>query len=683
MTFDPLGLYAKSPSMAATTAQLNLPELEGKLVKDGKVVLEDGSIFTTKVAIDYVWNIPALSKRLGFEEERVRKHLYKYSKNPDILNPELKAYLPPLGGLTIYVFGDINRLNEKGTETCVRVHDSCCGSDVFCTDICTCRPYLVFSINAAVDCAQRGGVGVVVYFQKEGRSLGEVIKYRVYNARRAQEGGDRAEMYFHQTESIAGIRDARFQNLMPDALLWLGLERIDWLCSMSNEKFDALVEAKIDIMQRVALPDMYVPAHADVELNAKIASGYHADKIEKQEIIGELRNLEMVRSRCRKVYELAKAGKTKHFRLHPENLPVAVDLVLDTIKQNYPDLKVPYHSRWRHFDQADLNELVESWKCDEIEKARRMIDLVTISVLLDAGAGPQWHYLDQQQREWRRSEGLAVASFEMFTSGVFSSDPALPCRVNALGLKQMTLDQVRKGFQVSKNNPLVGLEGRYGLMQRLSKALKQYPEYFGYELARPGNIVDYVLKQAKDGKVSVHVPWQAVIEGLESIWPENSAGVRRGDVWHYFSMKNLGEPGSDLVPFHKLSQWLTYSLLEPCENFLGLKFEDLDLLTGLAEYRNGGLFVDTGVLQTSEDHMNGRSSFDVGSELVVEWRALTVCLLDEVADLVRAKLNKTKEEMPLAAILQGGTWAAGRRIAKEKRPDASPPIVVRSEGTVF
>jgi hypothetical protein len=205
-------------------------------------------------------------------------------------------------------------------------------------------------------------------------------------------------------------------------------------------------------------------------------------------------------------------------------------------------------------------------------------------------------------------------------------------------------------------------------------------EYFGKELCRPGNMVDYVMKHVVDKKVSISVLWTAVIYGYESIWPKNMAGVRRGDVWVYNPMKQIGHPGSDLIPFHKLSQWLTYSLLEPFES-LGVKFTDMHLMTGLAEYRNGGLFVDMGVLQ-AKNPMSGHA-YDTGSELVVEWRALTVCLLDKVAEEVRKKKGMTKEELPLAKVLQGGTWAAGRAIAAEKRSDKSSPIAVRLDGTVF
>jgi hypothetical protein len=277
---------------------------------------------------------------------------------------------------------------------------------------------------------------------------------------------------------------------------------------------------------------------------------------------------------------------------------------------------------------------------------------------------------------------LAVATFELFKEGIFSSDVCLPYRVNSQGLRSLKYHDFEKGFQLSKANVMVGAKSRFTLLQRLADALEAHPNFFGKEVCRPGNIIDFVLKTATaDKKISVRALWQPIIEGLESIWPENSSGVRRGDVWVYNPLKRSGETASDMVPFHKLSLWLTYSLLEPVER-LGYKVTDLDLLTGLAEYRNGGLFVDTGVLIPTAPNV-GKLHWDIGSELVVEWRALTVCLLDELADRVRKILKMNKDQLPLARVLQGGTWAAGRALAAQKRKDGSAPINVRSDGTVF
>jgi hypothetical protein len=281
-----------------------------------------------------------------------------------------------------------------------------------------------------------------------------------------------------------------------------------------------------------------------------------------------------------------------------------------------------------------------------------------------------------------RSEGLALATFDMFVDGVFSSDVALPCRVNAHGLKNLSLKQFCKGFQVNeKTNPLLGAKTRFEMIQRLADALVDHPDFFGKEVARPGNVVDYVLRHTVDNKVSIRVLWRAIVEGLETIWRKNLASVKRGDVWVYSPLKKIGQAGSDMIPFHKLSQWLAYSLLEPIE-LLGIQFTDMHLMTGLAEYRNGGLFIDTDVISPREPLIAGRE-YDAGSEMIVEWRALTVCLLDLVAEEARRQLNMTAEQLPLAKILQGGTWAAGRQIAARKRENKAPPIKVRSDGTVF
>merc|ERR1712147_320956 len=245
----------------------------------------------------------------------------------------------------------------------VRVHDECIGSDVFGSDICTCRPYLIYALQHAVETAQRGGVGLVVYFRKEGRSLGEVIKFRVYNARINQQGGDRPEMYFHHTEAIAGIRDARFQTMMPDVLNWLGLRRIDWLCSMSNEKYEAIVGAGIQVMQRVTLPEDYVKESMKVELDAKIASGYHSDSIDKDQIASELMQLSAIRHQCSKLYDLGKKGGLGFFTVDESKLPKAVEATEKSIKEKYPTLNVPPHSRLRHFDSAHLDQLLAGWPC--------------------------------------------------------------------------------------------------------------------------------------------------------------------------------------------------------------------------------------------------------------------------------------------------------------------------------
>ena len=212
-TLDPLGMFATRPTMSATSACMTIPELQQKnqLESDGTIVNSDLTINCVKCAIDLVWNLPLLAAKLHMDEQQMRQALAASTQNEHVLDATRRTYLPPVGGITVYFFGDIAKLQEKTTEVAVRVHDECSGSDVFGTDICTCRPYLIFALQGAVQCAQRGGVGMIIYFRKEGRSLGEVTKFRVYNARKRQQGGDTAANYFKQTEGIAGIRDARFQ----------------------------------------------------------------------------------------------------------------------------------------------------------------------------------------------------------------------------------------------------------------------------------------------------------------------------------------------------------------------------------------------------------------------------------------------------------------------------------------
>jgi len=678
-TFDPLGMTAHPPTIAACKAHLDIEELKD-LVPDGEVVMDNREIVTSKCAVYYAWNIPQLAPRLDLSEEELRQALFKYSNDSRLLDPKVRTYIPAVGGCTIYTFGDARKIRDPNTEVVVRVHDECIGSDVFGSDICSCRPYLIFALREAVKCAQRGGVGIVVYFRKEGRSLGEVIKFRVYNARLNQEGGDRPETYFQHTEQIAGIRDARFQTMMPDVLNWLGLKRIDWLCSMSNEKYEAIVGAGIQVVNRVDLPPDYIKDSMKVELTAKIASGYHFT--EKDNVDGNLTDLATVKRQCNKLYELGKQGKLHFFQIDESKLKDAVALTEETIRSNYPDAsKVPPHSRLRHFADKDIKALLAGWDCDDVEKARRLVDLVTVSVLLDAGAGPGWQYSAHGRKPIGSSEGIAAASLELFVSGFFSSDPALCSRVNSMALKRLTREALSRGLQVSADNPILGMPGRIQILQALGAALDSEPEFFGKEVPRPGNMVDYLLKHANGKNLQLEHLWKVCIEGLASIWPIQPSGMR-GDIWEHSSLHITGQPGSDLIPFHKLTQWLVYSLADVCEVSMGLKVLGMDALTPLPEYRNGGLLVDTGVLKLKDPSWFSKE-VSVGSELVIEWRALTVVMITKLADALRKKMGLSAEQLPLASVLEGGTWAAGRVIAKQLRIDGSSPIRLRLDGTVF
>jgi GTP cyclohydrolase II len=283
------------PTIAITRARLDLHEMQdalaaGRLKNDGAVVHDNGSISVVKVAIDPVWYLPGIAERFGTTEKALRRALFEQTAGmfPELVTrPDLQVFLPPIGGTTIYLFGDVAKLNEPRTQITCRVHDECNGSDVFGSDICTCRPYLIHGIEECARGAQAGGLGVIIYNRKEGRALGEVTKFLVYNARKRQEGGDAAAAYFERTECVAGVQDARFQQLMPDAVHWLGLKRIDRFVSMSDMKHDALTSQGVEIVERVPIPDELVPADAHVEIEAKKAAGYFSPTPQKpQDLTG-------------------------------------------------------------------------------------------------------------------------------------------------------------------------------------------------------------------------------------------------------------------------------------------------------------------------------------------------------------------------------------------------------------
>jgi GTP cyclohydrolase II len=279
------------PTIAITRAHINLPEIlprfrNSGLKPDGRVLLESGEIRVTKAAIDPVWHLPGMARRFGLAESDLRRTLFEETGGmfPELVTrPDLEVFLPPIGGQTIYLFGEVERIGDPGAVIACRVHDECNGSDVFGSDICTCRPYLIHGIVECARGAQEGGLGIIAYNRKEGRALGEVTKFLVYNARKRQEGGDAASAYFERTECVAGVQDARFQQLMPDVIHWLGLRRIDRFVSMSDMKHDALVAQGVEIVERVALPDELVPADAHVEISAKKAAGYYSPEQQKPE----------------------------------------------------------------------------------------------------------------------------------------------------------------------------------------------------------------------------------------------------------------------------------------------------------------------------------------------------------------------------------------------------------------
>jgi GTP cyclohydrolase II len=279
------------PTIAITKAHLDIHEIQdalaaGRLASDGEVVQRNGGISVVKIAIDPVWYLPGIAERFGTSEMGLRRALFEQTGGmfPELVTRlDLQVFLPPIGGTTVYLFGDVEKLSDARTLITCRVHDECNGSDVFGSDICTCRPYLIHGVEECARSAQSGGLGIIVYNRKEGRALGEVTKFLVYNARKRQEGGDAASTYFERTECVAGVQDARFQQLMPDVIHWLGLTRIDRFVSMSDMKYDPLIGQGIDIVERVPIPDNLIPADAHVEIAAKKAAGYYAPEPPKRD----------------------------------------------------------------------------------------------------------------------------------------------------------------------------------------------------------------------------------------------------------------------------------------------------------------------------------------------------------------------------------------------------------------
>jgi len=395
-----------------------------------------------------------------------------------------------------------------------------------------------------------------------------------------------------------------------------------------------------------------------------------------------------VRERAHRMLAIGLEDKLPSFRIDLDRMNSTIDLVLETTRKAYPSFDVPFHSRWRHFVTDGDNRWAAvadrtDWP-DRAARARAEFDLAIVSVFLDAGAGPSWRYHDPKTGSAiGRSEGLGLASLAMFTGGAFSASPREPLRADADVLANFGVTDLERGMQVSEANPLVGLNGRADLLRRLGRLVASKPDIFGSrDTPRPGGLFDRLAMLADGGKLPAPAILTELLQQLGPIWPSRLTlgGIALGDCWRHPAL-TTADATSGLVPLHKLSQWLAYSLIEPLQN-AGIEVTDIDGLTGLAEYRNGGLFVDMGVL-TFRDAESAQREHEVGSTLVVEWRALTVALLDRLADRVRQRRGVDATALPLAKILEGGTWAAGRLTARERRADASPPVKVISDGTVF
>lgn len=384
-----------------------------------------------------------------------------------------------------------------------------------------------------------------------------------------------------------------------------------------------------------------------------------------------------IRQSAEAIFELTKNGKT-HFAYHPEKFNEVVDYVVEVINENYPSHNIPFHSRWGHFRAGSIDRVSEVLmpkisSLDKMEQARIKLDLVITSVLLDAGAGAEWKYAEKSSgKTFNRSEGLGVASFYLFMDGSLSHENKL--QATAQGLQSLSKEKLSDAFQVSAANPLVGVEGRLTLLKNLGKTIAEKKELFPG--GRPGSLVDY-LNNRYGKTFSAPDLLRAVLDGLGEIWPGRVkiAGVNLGDIWAYEKV-----PGG-LAAFHKLSQWMSYSLCEPLME-AGFTITGVEKLTGLAEYRNGGLLLDRGLVSLNDKKLY-EADHRPDSELIIEWRGLTVALLDRIGEAVQKKLNKSPAEFPLAKVLEGGTWWAGRKAAKALRADSSPPLKIVSDGTVF
>lgn len=404
-------------------------------------------------------------------------------------------------------------------------------------------------------------------------------------------------------------------------------------------------------------------------------------KGEGREAVRRLLSAAAVRERAHEMLDLAIAGEVAGWRVDLDRLEDAAELTAAVTRERYPDLDIPFHARGRHF-VAGAPALSDAG--DPAARARAAFDLTIVSVLLDAGAGADWRYRDAASGlELGRSEGLGVASQRMFEAGAFSADPAEPLRVDAAALAGLGADTLSAGFQVGEGNPMVGLDGRAALLRRLGEQAQARPDLFAAaDAPRPGGLYDVLAARAEAGRLPAPAILELLLEALGPIWADRLTvdGVALGDCWRHPAIRR-DDDTDGLVPLHKLSQWLSYSLIEPLQES-GIDVVDIDGLTGLAEYRNGGLFVDAGVLELADGADAGRTH-RVSDPLIVAWRAMTVALLDRMAPLVRDRLGVSAAEFPLARMLEGGSWMAGRRIAAERREGGGPPFDILSDGTVF
>ncbi|KAF7559197.1 hypothetical protein G7046_g4965 [Stylonectria norvegica] len=425
-----------------------------------------------------------------------------------------------------------------------------------------------------------------------------------------------------------------------------------------------------------------------------------------------LTGLRAVRDRAGLVLEAAQQGQLTHFEYHEDLMPKVAETVAGLITRDFgPDRYniIPPHGRWQHFEVGDVPRiatLIKEWELrgsDSLEIARCLTDLFFVSVLLDAGAGDDWKFTEETPAGvYGRSEGIAVASLYMFTRGGFSSDPNSPTpRVDGSGLVSLKEGTFSKFFQLSATNPIIGSASRVSLLNSIGSSLLNNPDIFGPS-GRPGLLVDYMLKtQTTPGNLDYEILWFTLQKLLLPAWPNDRTvvdGVPIGDAWPLQVLSNMRSTNTTscfadtIQPFHKLTQWLAYSLQAPFIRVLGMKWGNADLGTGLPEYRNGGLFVDLGVLKLRKEVLeqglaasnSNVPSFPAKDDVIVEWRAMTVALLDQLHGLIKERFLLHGVEISMVQMLEAGTWKCGRELAATLRPETrGPPILVQGDGTLF
>ncbi|CAN8105940.1 unnamed protein product [Discula destructiva] len=427
--------------------------------------------------------------------------------------------------------------------------------------------------------------------------------------------------------------------------------------------------------------------------------------------VKHLLSLQAIREKAQIVWQAAEGGELSHFDLHQDKLDVVADFVISVIERDFgPDKyeEIPPHGRWQHFDVGSVprvQTMIDEWKtggADKLELTRRLIDLFFVSVLLDAGAGDSWRFVERgTDRTYERSEGIAVASLYLFKALAFTdSTTADAPSVNGRGLKGVTDKDLAAGFQVTSENPMLGIDSRASLLRSLGGSLLEHQDVFG-EQGRPGNLVDHMIATAEDPtEFDVLKFWDVLQTLLIPCWPKDRTSINGhpiGDAWPLTTLKKHVDPSKDdattagIQPFHKLTQWLTYSLMVPMQRILDIKWKNAEYLTALAEYRNGGLFVDLQALTLKKEaYERGIAAsgqdlplFDAADDVIVEWRAVTLSLLDRVYEIIGKRMGPGVR-LTMAQVLEAGTWKSGREIAAQRRPKTkSSPILIESDGTIF